>query len=254
MKFSIIHASYGRYKMATDICNRWVSALTINQESKRLRNGINANVEYIFSVDRSDPEFYLWQAIIDDPVYNANSFCKIIVNETNTSVAAINNAAKQCKGDIIIVTSDDFEPIWQWDLEILKVVEGKEDWILKTQDGTQPWIITLPIMDRKYYERFGYVYNPSYVHMFCDCEMTHVADLLGRKLTSSLLFKHNHYSVGGIAKDQTSVKADKTWDQGKKVYIDNLKRKFDLDPEINVMKLPPEANGHLKWLHKEFLG
>lgn len=256
MKFSIIHASYGRPKIAMQTIDKWLS------------NCYNIHdIQYILSIDECDPEYNNYERVVGKVFYDklgisiTNSdaieaykkYFRGLLNETNTSVAAINNAAKQATGDIIIVISDDFEPIPNWDLEILKVVEGKKDWILKTHDGTQPWIITLPIMDRSYYERFGYIYNPAYSHMFCDTELTHVADLLGRKLTSSLLFKHNHYSVGGIAKDQTSVKADKTWDSGKKVYLDNLKRKFDL-VDVDVMKLPPEAKGHLKWLHTELLG
>lgn len=245
MKFSTIHASYGRPELAEETAQKWISTHSIHNE-----------IEYILSTDNSDKksDVYLdW--LMEANIMNALKGHSIrhVVNITNTSVAAINAASAMCTGDIIIVISDDFEPIKNWDLEILKAVEGKEDWILKTQDGTQPWIITLPIMDRKYYEKFGYIYHPLYEHMFCDTELTHIADLLGRKLTSSLLFKHNHYSVGGIAKDQTSVKADKTWEQGKRVYLDNLMRKFDLG-DVDVMKLPPEAKGHVKWLHTELLG
>lgn len=233
MKFSIIHASYGRPMLAAETCEKWM---------KTISHLKHVDIEYIVSVDHEDRE------IMGYKMYFKES--SLIPNITNTSVAAINNAAKQCTGDIIIVISDDFEPIPNWDLEILKVVEGKEDWILKTQDGTQPWIITLPIMDRKYYQRFGYVYYPEYEHMFCDSQLTHVADLLGRKLTSSLLFKHNHYSVGGIQKDQTSLKADKTWDHGKEIYLRNFKNYFGLSG-VDPWKLPSEANGHIKWLQNE---
>lgn len=242
MKFSIIHASYGRPELSEETAQKWISAQSVQNE-----------MEYILSTDASDSKLepYL------DWLYEANIINALkghsirhVVNITNTSVAAINAAAEMCTGDIIIVISDDFEPIKNWDLEILKAVEGKEDWILKTQDGTQPWIITLPIMDRKYYERFGYVYYPEYAHMFCDSQLTHVADLLGRKLTSSLLFKHNHYSVGGIQKDQTSLKADKTWDHGKEIYLRNFKNYFGLSG-VDPWKLPPEANGHIKWLQNE---
>lgn len=242
MKFSIIHASYGRSGIAKQTFNKW-------------QRTASKKFEYILSFDEGDPHFLQYKAWTMEPVWshcnppnNKMSYC---INKTNTSVAAINNAAKQCTGDIIIVISDDFEPIPNWDLEILKVVEGKQDWILKTQDGTQPWIITLPIMDRKYYERFGYVYNPAYSHLFCDSEMTHVSDLLGRKITSNLQFTHRHYStIGGIEKDNTSIKCDKTWDSGKKIYLNNFKNNFGLE-NVNVWNLPKEAQPHINWLKNE---
>lgn len=253
MKFSIIHASYGRPKIAMQTIDKWLS------------NCYNIHdIQYILSIDECDPEYNNYERVVGKVFYEKlgrsitnsdaieaykKSF-RGLSNETNTSVAAINNAAKQATGDIIIVISDDFEPIKNWDLNIYQQVYDKEDWILKTQDGTQPWIITLPIMDRAYYERFGYIYNPAYSHMFCDTELTHVADLLGRNLTSSLLFKHNHYSVGGIAKDQTSIKADKTWGQGKKVYLERFKNNFGLE-NVNVWNLPKEAQPHINWLKHE---
>lgn len=242
MKFSIIHASYGRPELAFETLEKW-------------RRSSSQRVERIMSFDRSDSKFseYEHRASMAYMGYAGSPGSDpfhYIINDTNTSVAAINAAAKEATGDIIIVISDDFEPIPNWDLEILKAVEGKEDWILKTQDGTQPWIITLPIMDRKYYERFGYIYYPAYEHLFCDSEMTHIADLLGRKLTCDLLFKHNHYSVGGIKKDATSIKADATWDSGKKIYLDNFLNNFGLE-NVNAWNLPKEAQPHIKWLKNE---
>lgn len=39
----------------------------------------------------------------------------------------------------------------------------------------QKWVCMLPIMGRKYYDRFGYVYHPSYKSFWCDNEFTEVA-------------------------------------------------------------------------------
>lgn len=210
MKFSIIHASYGRPDMAGETSRSWARSCSNIYD-----------YEYFISVDKSDAKL---------SEYLAKGERGVIINKTNTSVAAINNAAKKCTGDIIIVISDDFEPIENWDLEILKIGGDKKDWILKTQDGIQNWIITLPIMDRAYYNRFGYIYNPEYKHMFCDTEITCVADLTGRKIESNLVFKHNHYSVAG-GRDKTAEKADATWNQGEEVFLRRMKNNFDLtDP------------------------
>ena len=65
--------------------------------------------------------------------------------------------------------------------------------------------------------------------MFCDTEMTCVADLLDRKIVSQLFFKHNHYSVGGIQKDATSNRADATWNEGEMKFLDRWHANFGIE-------------------------
>ncbi len=235
MKISLVHASYGRPVLAVMTAWNWAEKTSGKHE-----------IEYLLSIDQDDKSDY------PDSVNWKQDYIKskVIKNLTSTSVAAINNAASVSTGDIIVVMSDDFDCPNNWDDLIVHATKGKSDWILKTQDGTQPWIITLPIMDRTYYNRFGYVYRPAFEHMFCDCELTHEADILKRKLTTDLIFKHNHYSVGGINKDTTSVKADKTWDQGKKLYLTKCKKWAEQG--INIYDLPNEAKGHVVWLKNEY--
>lgn len=124
-----------------------------------------------------------------------------------------------------MVVSDDTDCFPNWDTALLKEVEGKTDWILKTPDGIQPWIITMPVMDRAYYNRTGYIYHPDFQHLFCDTYLTCVADITGRKITSNLMFKHNHYSVsGGQEKpDELHKRNDATWRQGEETFIRLMK-------------------------------
>jgi hypothetical protein len=42
------------------------------------------------------------------------------------------------------------------------------------------WICMMPIVGMKYYNRFGYVYHPSYQSLWCDNEQTEVAKRLKR--------------------------------------------------------------------------
>lgn len=235
MKISIIHASYGRPELQAMTAWKWIE-----------RTSGDHDIEYLLSIDKSDTSAYPDSISFKQDYVTAS----VVKNDTNTSVAAINKAASVSTGDIIVVISDDFDCPDKWDVMIVDQVQDKTKWILKTQDGTQPWIITLPIMDRAYYEEYGYVYRPVFLHMFCDCELTHQADINGRKITSNLLFKHEHYSVGGIIKDNTSVKADKTWEQGKKMYLTKCKEWQELG--INIYDLPKEAIGHINWLKNEY--
>jgi hypothetical protein len=194
---------------------------------------------------------------MDDPCLNAyvNLHGKsVIINHNRSAVDAVNNAAKVSNGDIIIVVSDDTDVVEDWNEIINEAVKDKSDFLLKTFDGVQKWICTMPVMDRTYYNRFGFIYNPAYAHCFCDTELTHIADLTGRMIIrNDILFPHNHYSVkGGQPKDQVNIKADSTWDSGKKTYLNNCRNKFGLG-DVDIFKLSKEATqaGHVAWLKKE---
>jgi hypothetical protein len=222
MKISLIHASYGRPVLAMMTAWKWAE----NTSGKH-------QIEYLLSIDQADNSDY------PDSVNWKQDYIKSKV---------INNAASLCTGDIIVVMSDDFECPNNWDDLIVQATKGKSDWILKTQDGTQPWIITLPIMDRTYYNRFGYVYYSSYTHMFCDTELSAVADLLGKRITSDLLFQHKHYSIkNGIAKDKTSIKADATWNQGEALFMKRAVNNFGIESPMQCQELKDTIN----WINKK---
>lgn len=227
---SIIHPSRGRPEKSVDTLRKWRKAFM----------GCEGDVyELIVSVDRDD--FTL-------NTYNKLYGAQLLIGDNKSTVDAINNAANNSRGDILMVVSDDTEPIENWNTEIYKAVEGKTDWILKTKDGIQDWLITMPVMDRAYYNRFGYIYHPDYRHMFCDTELSCVADLTGRRITSNLLFKHNHYSVTGQKKDAISVKADSTWEQGKKLFLERYRRNFDLNAD--QIKGTIKDKAMINWLAK----
>lgn len=206
-KISIIHPSRSRPAQAMAVRDKWI------------RNADN-ELEYVFSLD------------LDDPMrrqYKGN----ILLNNNTSAIAAINYAAYFSTGDLLIVVSDDFDCLPHWDTMLLKALEGKEDFIVKTPDGIQKTLITLPIMDRKYYERFGYIYYPEYKHMFCDQEMTAVGHLMGKVIDVPVLFEHKHYSVkGGLRKDKISEKNDRTWNQGKKLFHDRLAFNFGVENPV----------------------
>jgi hypothetical protein len=233
MSFTLIHPSRGRALKSKQTYDAWSSAAKYPDGAK-----------WLCSLDWDDDIGAYMDAYTEHGIPRMSP----IISKNKSAVDAINNAASHWRadGDIFIVVSDDTEPCVHWDEKILNEVEGKTDWILKTQDGIQKWIITMPIMDRAYYNRFGYIYYPEYRHLFCDTELTCVADITGRKITSNLLFPHNHYSIGKSVKDEVSIRADNTQSQGEKLFIERYKRNFDL-PKGNKI----QAQGMIDWLIKK---
>lgn len=233
MIFNLIHPSKGRPLKSFQAFKAWSDAAKYPQGAR-----------WLCSLD--------WDEDIGSymDAYTVNGFpiMSPIISKNKSAVDAVNNAAKHwmADGEIFIVVSDDTAPCQHWDDKIFKEVEGKSDWILKTQDGIQPWIITMPVLDRAYYNRFGYIYYPGYRHMFCDTELTCVADITGRKITSNLLFPHKHYSVTKEPPDEINKKADATWARGEKLFLERYKMNFDLPPGSKI-----QDRGMIDWLQRK---
>lgn len=203
-KISILHPTRHRYEQALKTSSSWLSKA----------DNVD-NIEYIFSTD-SDDSFPL----------------KSLVNPNKSAIEAINRAAETATGELFIVVSDDTYCPDHWDTLLLKELDGKEDFLVKTRDGIQPVLITMPLMDRKYYERFGYIYHPDYHHMSCDVELTAVGMMLGKVINSNLLFEHLHYSTGKSPKDAINEKNDLTYKQGYEVLFKHSENNFNIENQV----------------------
>lgn len=236
---SLIHPSRERFDRAFGTFFDWMDS-----SSKEI------DIQHIISVDESDPCLENYK--------NKFGQSTLVIGNNTCAVEAINHGAKYALGEIIIVISDDFRCFKNWDKKIKEVFDeaGSLDKIIKTNDGTQPWIITLPILGTDFYERQGYIYNPEYKHMFCDTELTHRADLEDKIIyRNDIHFHHDHYSTGASEPDAVSRKADLTWNQGQEVYLNNVQNHFGLqlpaDKTVFDIKLP-EGQGHIQWLKSKF--
>lgn len=236
-KISILHPSRSRPIEALNTMVHWLQNIVYPQQW-----------EYILSVDSNDPELKGYEALDLKGAQNM----RMIVNDNQNIVQAANQAARLASGGIFILVSDDFLCFNGWNQVIREALKGKSG-VLKTFDGIQRWIVTLPIMTRDYYEELGYFYHPSFAHMFCDTHMTQVADLKKKLIIrNDIVFKHNHYSIGGQPKDAVNIKADTTWAEGEKVFLQECKNKFGL-PIKSVYDLSTEAKkaGHINWMKKK---
>lgn len=220
---SIIHPSRGRPEMAEATINEWLSKCDFRHD-----------VEYILSIDATDDKGPEYVKVAE------RTGVELFVRWNKTAIEAINTAAKKIKGELIIVVSDDFSCPNGWDTSLGQMInydddqnfKPSRDFVIKTKDGIQPTLITLPILDIEYYNRFGYIYFEGYSHLFCDQEMTAVGHMLGRVLSFDLEFKHNHYTVGGMKKDAINIKNDATWQQGERLFNERLKSNFGIEKPV----------------------
>lgn len=199
---SIIHPSRGRPEQSFATIKKWL-----------LKSG-TPKVEVILSLDMDDP--YLDQYI---RIYYDAPFRVVFKKGYNRgAVGAINSAAREARGEIFIVVSDDTDCCVQWATRLLKQTVGLNDFVLKTKDGIQPTMITMPILDRAYYKRDGWIYHPEFKHAWADRYFTELAHRRGRVVTRNLIFKHLHYSVLKKKPDEQYRRTDATFNEGRQIY------------------------------------
>ncbi len=233
MTITCIHPSRQRPYQAFDTCMAW------------LTKAVDKPIQYILSLDTDDPQLEEYARVFNQ----LSGWVRVLINSNRTIVDAVNIGAKKATGDLFAVVSDDFACPDNWDVELKKVVGKKTDYVIRTQDGTGSWLITLPILSKAYYQREGFIYNPEYKHLFCDTEYTHKAILMGRVIETDLLFPHNHYTTKRTKKDAVNDRANLTWEQGKRVYLDAVRNNFGLKPDQIKGKFTDTA--HIEWLRKE---
>lgn len=195
--------------------------------------------EYIVSIDFEDGKLPTYLK-----AFNFNEDIKLIVNNhSESAIKAINlTASNKSTGDILIIISDDMDCPEHWDTLLLESIGDKTDFCAKALDGHQDWLITLPIMDRTYYNRFGYVYNPVYQHMYADLEMTCVAWMLDRYIKIPLTFEHKHPRYSGEQMDETYKRNLPTWITGKETFKKRIAENFGIEP---VKRYKNIETGHI---------
>lgn len=209
-----IHASRGRAAQALQTMQLWI---------RQLADGDT----YTVAVEEDQFNEYC-------RVFGGNKGHLIVQNST-TAIESYNMAAKSAgytnADDIIIAVSDDFYCM----NDVLDAIREAcpSDGVLKTHDGIQNYIVTLPIIGMEWYWKVGFIYPPQYKHMFADTHLTHLAELK-KKLVINLdiVIPHHHYSLVG-GRDEIHIKNDTTFNEGRLTYLEWARNK-DLPTDKNL--------------------
>lgn len=185
----------------------------------------NDLIDYLISYDYDDKSMGSETILTPGPKANVlavEGFSKNKIEACNTDINAV---SKYIDWEVVLLISDDMHPQVQgWD-DIIRGQMKKHfpdtDGCLWFHDGsTQKVISTLSCMGRKYYNRFGYIYHPSYKSFFCDNEYTEVAQRLGKiKFIDNVIIKHEHPQWGGgVSHDALYKENDKYWKEDQANY------------------------------------
>jgi len=219
IKISLIHPSRGRAEKALETRNTWIKKSGFNNHFE--------HIEHILSIDKDDPETIKYAEL-----FFTDS--KLVVNHTDTVVAATNNAASVAKGEILIYLSDDFDCPDNWAVKLIQKFAEFQSLpaLLKVHDDLQGFdvrVLTIPIMNRHLYDKLGYFFHPEYRSMFCD---QHLYEITAKNnwlyFAPELVFPHNHCSIGKSPNDNTYARSSQNWDQGKELYAKHKAQNFPL--------------------------
>lgn len=221
-KITCIHPTRGRKEQALNTATKW------------LRHAYNPwDIEYIISVDDNDTDSWMSVVRLFPHVDSSSTMdIKVIRNNNRSAIDAINNAANIATGDLLIVVSDDTSCPEHWDSQLRASLEGKSDFCAKVDDGLQPTLVTMPVMDRIYYERYGYIYHHEFEHLHCDEELTCVALMTGKYIKLPLLFPHDHPLTGRTQRDWLNDRNDTTWAQGQSTLDKHALNNFGIENPV----------------------
>lgn len=182
-------------------------------------------IVWLFSFDNDDP---VLENLTEFAIMMPNCPAQVFTGLSSNKIHAINRDIEKVRDpwDILVVLSDDMVPTRKgWDTIIRTQMEHYApdgDAIIWFFDGKQADIVTLPIMGRKYYDRFGYVYHPDYVSVFADNEQTDVARDLGKLFYFSNPIAHHRHpaNFSDVQKDALYLKNETQaiWDRDQATY------------------------------------
>lgn len=200
--------------------------------------------EIMCTLDHDDKRLGEYLAALK-AIQHLNSRVKFIVGSSTGKINAINRDLQLLTPfDILICMSDDMLFVKEgYDVQIVKDMEHHfpdTDGVLHYHDGfssnpqTGIPLMTLSILGQKYFSRFGYIYHPSYISLWCDNEAMEVAQMIHKYKfmgKDKILFRHLHPVWTGQPYDEQYRKTEsyyhldeRNYQQRKALFFD-LKRK-----------------------------
>ena len=222
------------------------------------------NVEWVIAVDEGDAAALVAaQSCVNEALNNECCAVRVCVNTgAKTCVAGWNAAVAATTGKVIICVADDFMPPEGWD-EILLNLEPAgwidREHVVHVDDGYVHNILVLSILTRARYERYGYVFYPRYLSLFCDTEFGEVAYRDGVVIEAvQYLFEHMHPDCHKRPRDQSDLThaSQERWNAGEMLFNFRKSMNFPVDdgpkapkePEPEPLPADPKAGEYVVYM------
>ncbi len=183
----------------------------------------------------------------DDEVLNRVAVTERIATYENTSIGwglssskidAINRSFPEYDFDVVVCWSNDmfatffgFDDIFRQSI-IDCCGEEMDGLVHFPEPDAREMLNTLYVATRKYYDRFGYIYHPSYKSLWCDNESLHVAQKLERYHYCNIpvLFIHKNPAYGhhNVMRDEMFDRQQADWQEDENNFRNRQLNNFDL--------------------------
>lgn len=180
---------------------------------------------------------------VDDDTMNTPEITKKILGHKNISIEwgrseskidAVNRNITDYPWDIIAVHSDDMLFTTIGFDTMIRVDMANHfpefDGLLHYPDqDAKEYLATMYIAGRKFYDRFGYIYHPSYKSLWADNEIMSVAQILGKYFYCGYQINlHMNPAYGHLEKDSMFLEQQSHWNEDEANFNERKKRNFDL--------------------------
>jgi len=193
----------------------------------------NSKIHYLLTLDQDDPTTQ--GEVFDTIIKGFPASIQVERARSSSKIHACNRDMSKApkEWDILLLLSDDM--ICQtkgWDTILRKEMQANYsdlDGVLWFNDGyIGEKLNTLCILGRKYFERFNYIYHPSYKSLWCDNEFMEVANKLNKQTYfEQILFKHEHPAWNGdIENDPLYRRNEAFYREDQKNYNRRKSRQF----------------------------
>jgi hypothetical protein len=177
MKILVNYPTRGRLNKFINNIGMWIANASANHE-----------ITYLVKIDAEDKIMNNDHAknLITEYLTKDHPNQKVVLRvlDTNTKIQAINACIGEYDFDVVVCAADDITPkVNDWDLEIAKDTNldievclnyNIDDRVKNFRD-----LVIMPVFTKKLYNRFKYIYHPTYRSEFCDNEQTEVLASLG---------------------------------------------------------------------------
>ena len=184
------------------------------------------NYEVIAKLDDDDKQFT--QRFKD----RLSEYPEVIVKwgRSKNKVHAVNRDLEGMTGEILLCHSDDMVMIKRGFDDFIREQFKNFEGLLHLPDGyANARVCTYSIMHVSYYKRFGYIYHPDYISLWCDNEQTQVAKMLNKyKYVNEQIFQHEHPVLGHVPKDEMYMRQGRFYKEEEITFRKRENKNFDL--------------------------
>ena len=189
------------------------------------------DVKFLITLDIDDLEMNNVDSI---DILKTFKNTEYVFGTSKSKIDAVNRDLENYQDwDVVLLASDDMIPKeFGYDDIILSEMEknfSDTDGVLWFADGNRKDLNTLSILGKKYYDRFGHIYNPEYKSTWCDNEFTDVANILKKQVfIDRVIIKHEHPDWGFGGRDNIHNLNSSNENYDKSVYLKNKSVNFGL--------------------------